>query len=251
MALKAPSRPAARLTGSDGEHAGVDGGDLAVSSWVVVLPVKPWATAKSRLAADPGLRADLARAFTLDVVATTRATRGVAGVLVVTCEPTLPVLLSRLAQVGGADQGKAEAAEVVVVDDAGDSLDESVLHGAAQATRHWPGLGTAAVTSDLPALRPEHLAAVLAAAAAHDRAAVADTEGTGTTVLTAAAGHVLRPAFGAGSFARHRQLGAADLTAVAAADVRRDVDIATHLDDARRLGVGLHTRAVCAQITSA
>ncbi|HZG97501.1 MAG TPA: 2-phospho-L-lactate guanylyltransferase [Nocardioidaceae bacterium] len=221
-----------------------------MSSWAVVLPVKPWATAKSRLTSDPAIRADLARAFALDVIAATRSTPGVAGIVVVTSEPTLSVLLSAPvpARHGG---GSGQLAEVVVVDDPGGSLDESVLHGAGRATRHWPGLGTAVVTSDLPALTPAQLGAVLAAAAVHDRSAVADAEGTGTTVLTAGTGHDIRPAFGAGSFERHRRLGAADLTSVAAPGVRRDVDLAAHLVTARRLGVGVHTQAVRDLLTSA
>jgi 2-phospho-L-lactate guanylyltransferase len=224
----------------------------SVSAWVVVLPVKTWATAKSRLAADPAHRAKLARAFALDVIATSRSTAGVAGVVVVTREPTLPALLRQAAP---AEQPRdpdatAQCADVVLVDDPGGSLNESVLHGARHAARRWPGLGTAVVTSDLPALRSEHLATVFAAATAHDRAAVADTEGTGTTVLTARPGHDLRPAFGADSFTRHRRLGAADLTSAAAPDVRRDVDVAEQLLTTRRLGVGVHTQAVCQQLST-
>lgn len=223
---------------------------VAVSSWVVVLPVKRWTTAKSRLTANPVVRADLARAFALDVIAAARSTPGVAGVLVVAREPTLAVLLSRMA-LERCEGGPAELAEAVVVDDPGGNLDQSVLHGADQAARRWAGLGTAAVMSDLLALRSGHLASVLAAATVHDRSAVADAEGTGTTVLTAGAGNDIRPSFGAGSFARHRRLGAADLTAVAAPGVRRDVDLAAQLVTARRLGVGVHTQAVCDQFTSA
>lgn len=226
---------------------------LVAAPWVVVVPVKPWAAAKSRLTADPGLRVDLARAFTLDVVTAARATPGVAEVLVVTREPTLPVLLTRLALVHTRDSADvaADLADAVVIDDAGSSLNESVLHGAEHAARRWRGRGTAVVTSDLPALQPAHLAAVLAAASAHDRSAVADLEGTGTTLLTAAKGHDVRPAFGADSFAHHRELGAVDLTSVAARGVRRDVDVAAHLVTARRLGVGMHTQAVCEQVASA
>lgn len=98
------------------------------------------------------------------------------------------------------------------------------------------------LTADLPALRPEDLAVVLAAASRHRRAVVADSEGTGTTVLTAASPAELRPAFGSGSFARHRGYGAVDLSGSAAAGVRRDVDVSAHLEVAHRLGLGRHTR---------
>lgn len=236
-----------------GDVPGGDGGAV-VSSWVVVLPVKPWATAKSRLAADPTVRADLARAFALDVVAAARWCPGVAGVLVVSGEPTLPGLLGSAAPLvePASEAGWTPLpADVVVVDDPSSDLNQSVRHGADRASGRWPGTGVAVVTSDLPSLSSADLSAVLTAAIRHDRAAVADTEGTGTTVLTARTEARLRPAFGADSFARHRRLGAVDLTAIAAPGVRRDVDVAAQLVTARRLGVGVHTRAVRGHLASA
>jgi 2-phospho-L-lactate guanylyltransferase len=228
-------------------------GAAVVSSWEVVLPVKPWAAAKSRLASDPTVRADLARAFTLDVIAAARWCPGVAGVLVVSREPALPALLGStapLVEPARQDKSTPLPADVVVVDDPASTLNHSIRYGADRATMRWPGRGVAVVTSDLPALASVDLAAVLTAAIRHPRAAVADTEGTGTTVLTARPEARLRPAFGADSFARHRRLGAVDLTAIAAPGVRRDVDVAAHLVTARRLGVGVHTRAVRGQPSS-
>ena len=230
---------------------GKDGSPTALPrykcAWAVVLPVKPWGTAKSRLASDPQVRAELARAFVLDVLAAVRVTAGVAGVLLVSRERALHsrVQANAIAEPRvGADRRTDHAVEVVVADDHGDNLDDSVRYGAQQARRRWPEANVAVVTSDLPSLQPDHLAAVLSAAAGHDLAAVADTEGTGTTVLTATEGADLRPAYGVGSFARHRRLGAADITWSAAPGVRRDVDVEAQLADAERIGVGTHTAAL-------
>lgn len=204
--------------------------------WVVVVPAKPWASAKTRLASDPAVRAALARAFVLDVVSAARATPGVGAVLVVTGEPALRTSFP--------PASTGDGGQVLVEDDRGHGLDDSVRLGAELARGRWPGASVAVVTADLPALRSQDLAAVLEAAAAHRRAVVADAEGTGTTVLTTTAGAEVRPAFGVDSFARHRGQGAADVTAAAADGVRRDVDVDAHLRAARRLGVGEHTAAL-------
>lgn len=192
------------------------------------------------MAADPVARAALARAFLLDVVAAARGAPGVGAVLVVTGEPALRTWF----QPASTGDGGHVLVEVVVEDDRGRGLDDSVRLGAQLARRRWPGASVAVVTADLPALRSHDLAAVLEAAAAHRRAVVADAEGTGTTVLTTTAGAAVRPAFGLDSFPRHRGLGAADVTAAAADGVRRDVDVDAHLRAARRLGVGEHTAAL-------
>lgn len=217
-------------------------GTTSPSRWTVVVPVKSWAAAKSRLATDPATRANLARAFALDVVEAARSTRCVDAVLVVSGEPALRTLFATArcgpsSTVGG-------RAQVLVVDDAGRGLDDSVRLGATRARLLCPEICVAVLTADLPALRPDDLATVLETAAGHRLAAVADAEGTGTTVLTATTGADVRPAFGSGSFTRHRDLGAIDVSRVAAPGVRRDVDVDAHLRAARRLGVGVHTAAL-------
>jgi 2-phospho-L-lactate/phosphoenolpyruvate guanylyltransferase len=97
-----------------------------------------------------------------------------------------------------------------------------------------------ALLGDLPALRADELALVLTAAGRHERAFVADRDATGTTLLTAAPGVGLEPAFGPASAARHRASGAIPLNAPAS--VRTDVDTAADLRTALDLGVGPATR---------
>ena len=80
-----------------------------------------------------------------------------------------------------------------VADEPDGGLNAALEHGARQAA----GPAVAALSSDLPALRPEELAAALAAAEAAPRCFVPDAHGTGTTLLTAV-GTPLRPHFGPG-----------------------------------------------------
>ena len=82
-------------------------------------------------------------------------------------------------------------------------------------------------------------------AAGRGRAFCADADGTGTTLLLAAAARALDPRFGEGSAARHRASGAVALDG-AWPGLRRDVDTGDDLCAAAELGLGPHTRAVLA-----
>src|SRR5436305_745035 len=105
-----------------------------------------------------------------------------------TTNPTTGVIGPRVRHLEGRWAGSGEAAEVVralgarTVPDAPDrGLNPALDHGALSTG----AVAVAALSSDLPALRPQELAAALAAAAAADRCFVADAAGTGTTLLTA------------------------------------------------------------------
>ena len=91
-----------------------------------------------------------------------------------------------------------DGVEVVVQRTAG--LNPALREAAEHATASWPADGVAALVGDLPAVRPDELAATLAAAAALPAGYVPDAEGTGTTLLTARPGTSLaarvRPGFG-------------------------------------------------------
>ncbi|GGJ90841.1 hypothetical protein GCM10010123_20840 [Pilimelia anulata] len=191
------------------------------TEWTVWIPVKARAAAKSRLALPPQRRAALAEAMLRDVLAAVAAV-------------ARPVLLT------GDPYWRRLGAPVRPTPP---GLTAAVAHAVPAA---GPG-PVAVLVGDLPALRPAELAAALAAAAGHPRALVADAAGTGTTLLAAAAAAALRPAFGAGSRARHGRGGAADLTAaVDAPGLRRDVDTLADLAAARALGVGPHTARLLA-----
>ncbi len=205
----------------------------AVTGWGVVVPVKLLALAKTRLQAygDAG-RADLALAFAADVVAAALRARTVERVLVVSDDPRAA--------------GLARPGVRVVPDEPSAGLNPALAHGAGLLRRSGDR-GVAALSADLPALRADDLDAALGAAQAlGGRSLVADAAGTGTTLLAAAPGTDLAPAFGAGSRARHRAQGAAELDG--APSLRCDVDTPDDLEQARALGVGPATAAVLAKL---
>ena len=189
--------------------------------WVVVVPVKPAAQGKSRLAGflGPTDRAALARAMALDTIEAAAATPGVVQVLVVTADDEI------------------RAAVPFVVDDPGGGLNAAVRAGVARAKAP-----VAVLLGDLPALRPDDLRAALDLAAGHARAFVADAEGTGTTLLTGLAG--VSPRFGPGSASSHEGQGHVRLDIPAGSTLRRDVDVPADVAAVARLGVGPRTAAV-------
>jgi 2-phospho-L-lactate guanylyltransferase len=196
-------------------------------SWGLVVPVKRLALAKTRLSSyGDTARQELALAFALDVVAAGLAASSVTDVVVVSDDERARAVL-------------ADAGARVVADAPDAGLNPALEHGAAQLA---PGLGVATVSADLPALRPEDLDAALAAVPAGGRGFVSDVGGTGTTLLAAAPGVRLSPAYGAGSRDVHVRSGAVELPA--APGLRLDVDTPEDLAAALRLGVGPATAAV-------
>src|SRR5580693_8960122 len=139
--------------------------DYARFSWTVLLPVKVLAQAKSRLAVLAGdRRHELALALASDTVSAVLACPEVARVIVVTSDP---VAGPRLAALGAhiiEDPGEvSRELSVESADGSQHALNAALLHGADAATRRWPGSGLAALTADLPALRPDELATALRA----------------------------------------------------------------------------------------
>jgi 2-phospho-L-lactate/phosphoenolpyruvate guanylyltransferase len=199
-----------------------------VPQWSIVVPAKRLAVAKTRLrpltAPLGGARHDeLVLALLADTVAAASACPAVDAVLVVTDDPA------------AADVVRALGARTVA-DEPGSGLNPALEHGA----RCAPGPAVAALSSDLPALRPTELAAALRAAeVTAPRCFVPDAHGTGTTLLTAV-GTELAPRFGPGSADAHRAGGAVAL-AGGWPGLVRDVDTEDDLRAALDLGTGRHT----------
>src|SRR4029077_16570637 len=124
----------------------------------------------------------------------------------------------------------------------------ALRHGAAGAAHTWPASGTAALSADLPALRPAELARALSAAAVWPNAFVADAAGDGTTLYTAAPGGAFRPELGLASRARPPAAGAADLVLDGIRGRRRDVDTPDDLRGAAELGLGPHSAPLAAEL---
>ncbi|MFF4660053.1 2-phospho-L-lactate guanylyltransferase [Streptomyces sp. NPDC001381] len=205
--------------------------------WSVVIPLKPLALAKSRLAdtAADGLRPGLALAFAEDTVAAALACAAVGDVVVVTDDTLAGHTLAAL----GAR---------VVPDGPGAGLNAALAYGAAAVRRARPDAAVAALNADLPALRPPELSRVLNAAAEFPRAFLADAAAIGTTLLAVSPGRELLPAFGPDSRSRHRASGAAELILTAVDSVRQDVDTGEDLRAALSLGVGPRTAAAAARL---
>jgi 2-phospho-L-lactate guanylyltransferase len=201
-----------------------------VPQWSIVVPAKRLAVAKTRLrplTAPLGGPAhdDLVLALLADTVAAAVACPSVAEVLVVTDDPAAADVVRPLGVRALADEPDR-------------GLNPALEHGARHAARP----AVAALSSDLPALRPAELADALQAAAAAPRCFVPDGHGTGTTLLTAI-GTTLLPRFGAGSARAHRDGGAVPLTGDWPGLVL-DVDTPDDLRAALALGAGARTASL-------
>jgi len=218
--------------------------DCAPFTWTVVIPVKVLARAKSRLAALAGeRRAEMALAFACDTVSAVLAVPTVARVVVVTADS---VATHELMALGAA-----------VVHDTTNELNDALHLGASlisQAPSHVDGTlapptspspftGIAALTADLPALRPAELARALGRVR-RTPAFMPDAHDVGTTLYAAPPGTVFSPMFGGSSRERHARHGAAELRLDDVPGLRRDVDTPEDLAAAVRLGVGPRTAPV-------
>jgi 2-phospho-L-lactate guanylyltransferase len=199
--------------------------------WTIIVPVKPAAVGKSRLADVGTDREALARAIALDTITAAAAATRVARVLVVTDDAGIRAALRRARHVEVVPEGDTRG------------LDAAIALGAAAAGR---SAARAALLGDLPALRAADLDVALELAASVERGLVPDAETTGSTLVTARAGAVWVSAFGDDSAGRHRLLGCTDLAVERESTLRRDVDTAAQLTQAVALGVGPHTSAVLA-----
>ncbi len=207
-------------------------------TWSVLMPVKVLDQAKSRLAELTGpRRAEFALALACDTVTAVLGSMrpGPAGrVIVITDDQVAGVALAAL----GA---------LVIPDEPRAGLNAALRHGAGYAAR-WPQSGTAALSADLPALRPAELGRALNAAAAWPNAFVADAAGDGTTLYAATPGAAFRPAFGLASRARHAAGGAVELALDGIPGLRRDVDTPDDLRGAAGLGLGPHSAPLAAEL---
>jgi 2-phospho-L-lactate guanylyltransferase len=121
-----------------------------------------------------------------------------------------------------------EVARVRIVRTATRGLNEAITDGLAALAAATDGpIGV--LPGDLPSLTADELDRALSAAGRHRRAVVADRQGTGTTLLTAAWRSELRPQYGAGSLGQHVADGAVPIELPVDSGLRRDVDRAADL----------------------
>ena len=207
----------------------------ADAAWAAVVPVKPFARAKSRLASlGDQARHDLVAAFAHDTVTALQDSRRVGLVVVVTDELELV-------------RAFAGTGVVAVPEGHGDDLNATLVQGAAESVRRRPDLRPLAVCADLPSLTGEAVDSFLGSVDHLDGPGaaswfVADAAGTGTTSFLATGLEAFDPHFGPGSAAAHVSAGSRDATGHAPLELRRDVDTPEDLAHAVGLGVGERTR---------
>lgn len=207
------------------------------AAWSVVIPLKRLEQAKSRLGHLPvPLRGALTIAMARDVLDAVLECAEVRQVVVVTRDQRWRGLLGR----SGVD---------FLADDAADSLNDALRRGASMCRATQPRARIAALTGDLPALRPEELGQALRHAQTRAASFMPDAHGEGTTLFAAAAGVPFSPHYGSGSRARHIQEGAHEILLPGLGGLRQDVDTLDDLERARALGLGPHTRACLAELT--
>ena len=224
-------------------------------TWTVVIPVKVLAQAKSRLGVLAGpRRPELAMAMAADTASAVLDCPDVARVVVVTSDAVASGQLSSLGVIVVPDPAGSRGTDAPASGERltlEDGLNAALAHGALVAARQWPGTGIAALSADLPALRPAELSRALRAAAAlpAGRAAfIADEQGVGTTMYAAAPGADFRPMFGGASRRRHAASGACELLLDGIPGLRRDVDTPDDLRTAVGLGAGPRTMAVAEEL---
>lgn len=169
------------------------------------MPLKPASTGKSRL----GAPEHVVRALGLATVRAASRAAGVDEVVVVTADAVT------------ADAAIGMPRVRVVREVAPRGIRAAIASALATVP---PGRPRAVLLGDLPALVPADLAGVLRLAARHPRSYVADAAGTGTTLVTAAAGVAWRAAFGRASASRHRALGLRRIPVPQRSSLRHDVD---------------------------
>ncbi|HET8559634.1 MAG TPA: 2-phospho-L-lactate guanylyltransferase [Marmoricola sp.] len=199
-------------------------------TWHALVPQKALTRAKSRLGLPADQRSLLATAMLRDTLETLMATEAVTDVTVLWDEradahlaPQVPGLVTTGLSL---NQALSTAQHQMVLDDA----------------------GTVVVPGDLPALAPADLTECLLRAARAPESYLADAEGTGTTLLTAAPGYLLPLRFGPGSARAHALAGARAIDPHGLEAARTDVDDLASLARALGLGCGHHTLGACARL---
>jgi 2-phospho-L-lactate guanylyltransferase len=161
---------------------------------LAILPVKRYARAKQRLAPelDNDARAALAEAMVRDVLRALARVEDLAGLILVTQEPRAAAL------------GPAFGAVVV-----GDPDEEGQSEAAGLGIARARQLGAERVLllpGDCPALEPGEVDALLRAHTGSPSVVIVpDRHGSGTNALLLSPPEVIAPAFGPGSFTRHRE----------------------------------------------
>lgn len=155
-----------------------------------VVPQKALAGAKSRLEGvlSANARTALSVALLRNVCAAVRAAAGVESVVVMTPDP--------------ATRAQAAAWGIPALTDPSPGLNAALAQVVRDAARSCAVL---VVAADLPLLRPDDVAALLAAGRSGRLVLAPSKEGTGTNAVLVPPGMTFHPAYGVGSLTAHRR----------------------------------------------
>jgi 2-phospho-L-lactate guanylyltransferase len=181
-------------------------------SWIAIVPVKSWRSAKTRLDMPLGLRAEVAQALTLDTLDVLTSHPEVVHVVVVTAD---------------AEAGReASSRGAIVLDEQSvgslSPLNSAVRQGCDFIESDLGDGPTVIVPADLAYLSARVLSAALGALAAAGTAHIPDLDDTGTTLLAAPHASDIDPHYGINSSALHAEHGFPRLVEV---DLRIRTDI--------------------------
>ncbi|NIL92560.1 2-phospho-L-lactate guanylyltransferase [Rhodococcus fascians] len=198
---------------------------MTATSWMAIVPIRRLSEAKSRLAVPN--REGYAIAFLKDVLGVLLSSNEIRSVVVTTPDPAV--------------QRHAFGCAVVLEPGTGiDSAIECARNWGRDVGHHGPVL---AVLPDLPALQVSEIDRMLQEARKHDRSFHPDSQGDGTTCVTARRAIDLRTKFGPGSANRHRNSSITELGGFGRG-LSCDVDTIEDLCKAASLGVGHHTMSL-------
>lgn len=196
--------------------------------WAAIIAMKPLTEAKGRLALPPLEKAELAVAMLKDTLAAVGSCLAVRQMLVVTADEGLGAVARRA------------TAEVLTERFPGD-LNRSFRWAAEQVRNRDDALSLAFLPADLPALTSAELDLALKRGGRFAFTALSDHHGTGTVLLTQAAGTHAAFHFGAESYRAHCLAGAQAISGLGLRGLRCDVDTLADLTAAHRIGLGRHT----------
>ena len=202
--------------------------------WAVLVPLKPLASAKSRLQLPADLRCELVLAMACDTVAVALACPLVDLVLVVADAADELGPLQRL----GAG---------IVVDPSGGGLNAALRHAASIAAARDSTYGIASLVADVAAVTVDQLTRVLTEAARHPACFVPDSAGPGTTLVAASQWGSFRPGYGPQSRRRHVESGLVELVLPDITGLRLDVDTTADLAAVTAIGAGPRTSRLIAE----
>lgn len=178
--------------------------------------------AKTRLGGTQAERRQFAIVMMRDTLCAVVSTSAVDGVVVVAQERR--------------DRGSLLLPGIRVMVQTGSGLNDAIRAGMDVVRSAEGNRDIAVLPGDLPYLRSSELESALQHASAHPLSVVGDRRGTGTTLLTAASGAIVEPAYGPQSLRRHREQGAVELGVPAWSGLRRDVDVMSDLASTDSLG---------------